>query len=131
MRHRFAFERQAIADQRHQALPAIRANLTKTLEALGTQDPCAGKGRSMRPSGWAVREASGGRRRFTAPLGGCQSPPVPTRLSATGPQKKKKKKKLNPEKDQTPTDGRTVFTSDDAINLEWFTALDRDHLAAA
>jgi len=94
------FERQAIADHAHQLVAAIRANLTKTLERSGTKI-LRGKGRLDGAQRVAVREASGVEKVYSAKeviIATGSDPFVPPGIN---------------------TDGRTVFTSDDAINLEW------------
>jgi dihydrolipoamide dehydrogenase len=94
------FERQKIADHARQLVETIRANLTKTLERSGATI-LRGKGRLDGPQRVAVREASGVERVYSAReviLATGSDPFVPPGIE---------------------TDGRTVFTSDEAINLEW------------
>jgi len=94
------FERQAIADHAHQLVATIRANLTKTLERSGATI-LRGKGRLDGAQRVAVREASGVEKVYSAEeviIATGSDPFVPPGIR---------------------TDGRTVFTSDDAINLEW------------
>ena len=94
------FERQKIADHARQLVDTIRANLTKTLERAGVTI-LRGKGRLEGPQRVAVREASGVERVWRAReviIATGSDPFVPPGIT---------------------TDGRTVFTSDEAINLEW------------
>ena len=94
------FERQKIADHARQLVETIRSNLTRTLERSGATI-LRGKGRLDGPQRVAVREASGVERVHTARdviLATGSDPFVPPGIE---------------------TDGRTVFTSDEAINLEW------------
>ena len=94
------FERQKIADHALQLVETIRANLTKTLERAGVTI-LRGKGRLEGPQRVAVREASGVERVWRARdviIATGSDPFVPPGIT---------------------TDGRTVFTSDEAINLEW------------
>jgi dihydrolipoamide dehydrogenase len=94
------FERQKIADHALQLVETIRANLTKTLERSGVTI-LRGKGRLEGSQRVAVRESRGVERVWTAReviLATGSDPFVPPGIS---------------------TDGRTVFTSDEAINLEW------------
>ena len=94
------FERQKIADHAAQLVATIRTNLTKTLERAGTTI-LRGKGRLDGPQRVAVREASGVERVYAAReviIATGSDPFVPPGIE---------------------TDGRTVFTSDEAINLEW------------
>ena len=94
------FERQKIADHALQLVATIRDNLTKTLERSGVTI-LRGKGRLEGPQRVAVREASGVERVWSAReviLATGSDPFVPPGIT---------------------TDGRTVFTSDEAINLEW------------
>jgi len=94
------FERQKIADHARQLVETIRANLTRTLERAGATI-LRGKGRLDGHQRVAVREASGVERVHTARdviLATGSDPFVPPGIE---------------------TDGRTVFTSDEAINLEW------------
>jgi len=95
------FERQKIADHAAQLVATIRANLTRTLERAGTTI-LRGKGRLAGPQQVTVRESGSGLERT---YGGREviiatgsDPFVPPGIK---------------------TDGRTVFTSDEAINLEW------------
>ncbi len=94
------FERQKIADHANQLVATIRANLTKTLERAGATI-LRGKGRLEGSQRVAVREASGIERVYSARdviIATGSDPFVPPGIE---------------------TDGRTVFTSDEAISLEW------------
>ena len=94
------FERQKIADHAAQLVATIRTNLTKTLERAGATI-LRGRGRLEGAQRVAVREASGVERVYAARdviLATGSDPFVPPGIE---------------------TDGRTVFTSDEAINLEW------------
>jgi len=94
------FERQKIADHAAQLVATIRTNLTKSLERAGATI-LRGKGRLDGPQRVAVREASGVERVYAAReviIATGSDPFVPPGIE---------------------TDGRTVFTSDEAINLEW------------
>ena len=94
------FERQKIADHAAQLVATIRTNLTKSLERAGATI-LRGKGRLEGPQRVAVREASGVERVYGAReviLATGSDPFVPPGIE---------------------TDGRTVFTSDEAISLEW------------
>ncbi|MFM7085599.1 MAG: dihydrolipoyl dehydrogenase [Cyanobium sp.] len=95
------FERQKIADHAAQLVATIRANLTKTLERAGATI-LRGKGRLAGPQQVTVRESGGGvERTYSARdviIATGSDPFVPPGIE---------------------TDGRTVFTSDEAINLEW------------
>ena len=95
------FERQKIADHANQLVATIRTNLTKTLERSGVQI-MRGKGRLEGPQRVAVRESGSGIERIYSArhviLATGSDPFVPPGIV---------------------TDGRTVFTSDEAINLEW------------
>ncbi len=94
------FERQKIADHARQLVDTIRANLTKTLERAGVTI-LRGQGRLEGSQRVAVRESSGVERVWSAReviLATGSDPFVPPGIT---------------------TDGRTVFTSDEAINLEW------------
>lgn len=95
------FERQKIADHAAQLVATIRANLTKTLERVGTTI-LRGKGRLGGPQQVIVRESGSGlERTYRAKdviIATGSDPFVPPGIE---------------------TDGRTVFTSDEAINLEW------------
>ncbi len=95
------FERQKIADHANQLVATIRTNLTKTLERAGTTI-LRGKGRLAGPQQVVVRESgSGVERTYRAReviLATGSDPFVPPGIE---------------------TDGRTVFTSDEAVNLEW------------
>ena len=95
------FERQKIADHAAQLVATIRTNLTKTLERVGTTI-LRGKGRLAGPQQVTVRESgSGVERTYSARdviIATGSDPFVPPGIE---------------------TDGRTVFTSDEAINLEW------------
>ncbi len=94
------FERQKIADHANQLVATIRANLTKTLERAGVTI-LRGQGRLEGPQRVGVREHSGVDRVLTARdviLATGSDPFVPPGIE---------------------TDGRSVFTSDEAVNLEW------------
>ncbi|MBC1261393.1 dihydrolipoyl dehydrogenase [Synechococcus sp. BSF8S] len=94
------FERQKIADHANQLVTTIRTNLTKTLERAGATI-LRGKGRLEGSQRVAVREAGGIERVYSARdviLATGSDPFVPPGIE---------------------TDGRTVFTSDEAISLEW------------
>jgi dihydrolipoamide dehydrogenase len=94
------FERQAIADHASQLVATIRSNLTRTLERAGATI-LRGKGRLEGPQKVGIREPNGVDRILTAReviLATGSDPFVPPGIE---------------------TDGRTVFTSDEAINLEW------------
>ena len=94
------FERQKIADHANQLVATIRTNLTKTLERAGVTI-IRGTGRLEDPQKVGVREINGvdqvlsGRDVIIATG---SDPFVPPGIE---------------------TDGRTVFTSDEAVNLEW------------
>jgi dihydrolipoamide dehydrogenase len=94
------FERQAIADHARQLVEAIRGNLTRSLERCGATI-LRGRGRLEGSQRVAVRESSGVERVYSAReviLATGSDPFVPPGIE---------------------TDGRTVFTSDEAIHLEW------------
>jgi dihydrolipoamide dehydrogenase len=94
------FERQAIADHARQLVETIRANLTRTVERSGARI-LRGKGRLEGPQRVAVRESSGIERVYSAReviIATGSDPFVPPGIE---------------------TDGRTVFTSDEAIELQW------------
>tara|TARA_Y100001968_G_scaffold333208_1_gene394730 strand:+ start:2755 stop:4200 length:1446 start_codon:yes stop_codon:yes gene_type:complete len=94
------FERQKIADHANKLVLAIRNNLTKTLERAGVTI-LRGKGRLEGPQRVGLREDSGVDRIFSCRdiiLATGSDPFVPPGIEV---------------------DGRTVFTSDEAINLEW------------
>ena len=94
------FERQKIADHANKLVETIRANLTKTVERAGATI-LRGKGRLDGPQRVAVREASGVEKVHTSReviIATGSDPFVPPGIE---------------------TDGRTVFTSDQAISLEW------------
>ena len=94
------FERKKIADHANQLVATIRANLTKTLERAGVTI-LRGQGRLEGPQRVGVRELSGVDRVITARdviLATGSDPFVPPGIE---------------------TDGRSVFTSDEAVNLEW------------
>ncbi|MEB3322842.1 MAG: dihydrolipoyl dehydrogenase [Synechococcaceae cyanobacterium] len=94
------FERRRIADHARQLVETIRGNLTRTLERAGVTI-LRGRGRLEGPGRVAVREPSGVERVRTARdviLATGSDPFVPPGIE---------------------TDGRTVFTSDEAIELEW------------
>jgi dihydrolipoamide dehydrogenase len=94
------FERQKIADHANQLVATIRANLTKTLERAGVTI-LRGKGRLEGSQKVGIREISGVDRILSAReviIATGSDPFVPPGIE---------------------TDGRTVFTSDEAISLEW------------
>ena len=94
------FERQKIADHANQLVATIRSNLTKTLQRAGVTI-LRGHGRLEGSQRIGLREKSGVDRLFTARdviLATGSDPFVPPGIE---------------------TDGRTVFTSDEAVNLEW------------
>ena len=94
------FERQKIANHANQLVATIRTNLTKSLERAGVTI-IRGKGRLEGPQRVGVRELNGVDRVLTARdviLATGSDPFVPPGIE---------------------TDGRTVFTSDEAISLEW------------
>ncbi|NCG16653.1 MAG: dihydrolipoyl dehydrogenase [Synechococcales cyanobacterium H12SWP_bin.12] len=94
------FERKKIAEHANQLVATIRANLTKTLERAGVTI-LRGQGRLEGPQRVGVRELSGVDRVLTARhviLATGSDPFVPPGIE---------------------TDGRSVFTSDEAVNLEW------------
>ena len=94
------FERKKIADHANQLVATIRANLTKTLERAGVTI-LRGQGRLEGPQRVGVSELSGVDRVLTARdviLATGSDPFVPPGIE---------------------TDGRSVFTSDEAVNLEW------------
>ncbi|MFM7393604.1 MAG: FAD-dependent oxidoreductase, partial [Cyanobium sp.] len=95
------FERQKIADHAAQLVATIRTNLTKTLERAGVTI-LRGKGRLDGAQRVVVRESGGGVERAYAArdviIATGSDPFVPPGIE---------------------TDGRTVFTSDESINLEW------------
>ncbi len=94
------FERKKIADHANQLVATIRSNLTKTLERAGVTI-IRGQGRLEGPQRVGVRELSGVDRVLTARdviLATGSDPFVPPGIE---------------------TDGRSVFTSDEAVNLEW------------
>ena len=94
------FERKKIADHANQLVATIRANLTKTLERAGVTI-LRGQGRLEGPQRVGVRELSGVDRVLTARdviLATGSDPFVPPGIE---------------------TDGRSVFTSDEGVNLEW------------
>jgi dihydrolipoamide dehydrogenase len=95
------FERQKIADHARQLVETIRTNLTRTLERAGVTI-LRGKGRLDGPQRVVVRESGGGvERGYSARdviIATGSDPFVPPGIE---------------------TDGRTVFTSDESINLEW------------
>ena len=94
------FERQKIADHANQLVQTIRTNVTKTLERAGVTI-LRGHGRLEGSQKVGLREPSGVDRVLTAKdviIATGSDPFVPPGIE---------------------TDGRTVFTSDEAINLEW------------
>ena len=94
------FERHKIADHANQLVATIRGNLTKTLERSGVTI-IRGSGRLESAQAVGVREISGVDRVLTAKdviLATGSDPFVPPGIE---------------------TDGRSVFTSDEAVSLEW------------
>jgi len=94
------FERQKIADHANKLVASIRNNLTKTLERAGVTI-LRGKGRLEGPQRVGIREVSGIDRVLNCKdviLATGSDPFVPPGIE---------------------TDGRTVFTSDEAVSLEW------------
>ena len=94
------FERKKIADHANLLVSNIRNNLTKTLERAGVTI-LRGQGRLDGPQRVGLRESSGVDRVITSKdviIATGSDPFVPPGIR---------------------TDGRTVFTSDEAINLEW------------
>ena len=94
------FERQKIADHANQLVATIRGNLTKTLERAGVTI-IRGSGRLEGAQKVGVREINGVDRVLSAKdviLATGSDPFVPPGIE---------------------TDGRTVFTSDEAVSLEW------------
>jgi len=94
------FERQKIADHANQLVATIRGNLTKTLERAGVTI-IRGTGRLEGAQKVGVREINGVDRVLSAKdviLATGSDPFVPPGIE---------------------TDGRTVFTSDEAVSLEW------------
>ncbi len=94
------FERQKIADHANQLVATIRSNLTKSLERAGVTI-IRGKGRLEGAQRVGVREINGVDRVLSARdviIATGSDPFVPPGIE---------------------TDGRTVFTSDEAVNLEW------------
>ena len=94
------FERQKIADHANQLVATIRGNLTKTLERAGVTI-IRGIGRLEGPQKVGVREISGVDRVLSGRdviIATGSDPFVPPGIE---------------------TDGRTVFTSDEAVSLEW------------
>nr|WP_228008822.1 dihydrolipoyl dehydrogenase [Cyanobium sp. LEGE 06113] len=95
------FERQKIADHANQLVATIRTNLTKTLERAGATI-LRGQGRLTGSQQVTVRASGGGvERTYSARdviLATGSEPFVPPGIE---------------------TDGRTVFTSDEAVSLEW------------
>ncbi len=94
------FERQKIADHANNLVSAIRSNLTKALERAGVTI-LRGKGRLEGNQCVGLREISGVDRLLSSKnviIATGSDPFVPPGIE---------------------TDGRTVFTSDEAVNLEW------------
>jgi dihydrolipoamide dehydrogenase len=94
------FERQKIADHANQLVATIRGNLTKTLERAGVTI-IRGTGRLEGPQKVGVRELNGVDRVLSGRdviIATGSDPFVPPGIE---------------------TDGRTVFTSDEAVSLEW------------
>ncbi|MFM7651368.1 MAG: dihydrolipoyl dehydrogenase [Vulcanococcus sp.] len=94
------FERQKIADHANQLVATIRGNLTKTLERAGVTI-IRGTGRLEGPQQVGVREINGVDRVLSGRdviIATGSDPFVPPGIE---------------------TDGRTVFTSDEAVSLEW------------
>ena len=94
------FERQKIADHANQLVATIRTNLPKTLERAGVTI-IRGTGRLEGPQKVGVREMSGVDRVLSGRdviIATGSDPFVPPGIE---------------------TDGRTVFTSDEAVSLEW------------
>ena len=94
------FERQKIADHANQLVATIRGNLTKTLERAGVTI-IRGSGRLEGPQRVGVREINGVDRVLSGRdviIATGSDPFVPPGIE---------------------TDGRTVFTSDEAVSLEW------------
>ncbi len=94
------FERKKIAEHATNLVANIRSNLTKTLERAGVEI-LRGIGRFEGPQRIGLREANGVDRMVTAKdviIATGSEPFVPPGIE---------------------TDGRTVFTSDEAVNLEW------------
>ena len=94
------FERQKIADHANQLVATIRGNLTKTLERAGVTI-IRGAGRLEGPQKVGVREINGVDRVLSGRdviIATGSDPFVPPGIE---------------------TDGRTVFTSDEAVSLEW------------
>ena len=95
------FERQKIADHANQLVATIRNNLTKSLERAGATI-LRGQGRLAGHQQVTVRESGSGIERTISArdviLATGSEPFVPRGIE---------------------TDGRTVFTSDEAVNLEW------------
>ncbi len=94
------FERQKIADHANNLVSAIRKNLTKTLERSGVEI-IHGFGRIEGQQNVGVREINGVDRIISSKdvlIAAGSDPFVPPGIEI---------------------DGRTVFTSDEAINLEW------------
>ncbi len=94
------FERQKIADHANKLVQNIRSNLTKTLERAGVTI-ILGEGRIEGPQKVGVRELNGVDRLLSAKdvvIATGSDPFVPPGIEI---------------------DGRTVFTSDQAVSLEW------------
>tara|TARA_Y100001968_G_scaffold292816_2_gene298335 strand:- start:25507 stop:26952 length:1446 start_codon:yes stop_codon:yes gene_type:complete len=94
------FERRKIADHANKLVANIRNNLTKTLERAGVTI-LKGEGRLEGPQSVGLREVNGIDRILSSKdviIATGSDPFVPPGIK---------------------TDGRTVFTSDEAVNLEW------------
>ncbi|QEY30903.1 dihydrolipoyl dehydrogenase [Synechococcus sp. RSCCF101] len=94
------FERRRIAEHANQLVATIRTNLTRTLERAGVTI-LRGRGRLEGSQKVGLREPNGVDRVLSARdvvIATGSDPFVPPGIS---------------------TDGRTVFTSDEAVNLEW------------
>ncbi len=94
------FERQKIADHANNLVATVRENLTRTLKRAGVEI-LHGVGRLEGPQKVGIREKSGVDKIFSSKdiiIATGSDPFVPPGIT---------------------TDGRTVFTSDEAISLEW------------